>query len=44
MTTLFFNKKQTGQFIKTTFGFVTYGVGCREVYSNLYEDNKGSRG
>jgi len=43
MNSLFFNKKQTRQFIKTAFGFVTYGVGSRGVYSNLYEDNTGLR-
>ena len=43
MNPLFFNKKQTEQFIKTAFGFVSWGAGCREVYYNLYEDNKGLR-
>ena len=43
MNPLFFNKKQTEQFIKTAFGFVSWGAGCREVYFNLYEDNKGLR-
>ena len=44
MNLLFFNKKQTKKFKQTAFGFVSWGAGCREVYYNLYEDNKGSRG
>ena len=43
MTLLFFNKKQTKKFKQTAFGFVSWGAGCREVYYNLYEDNKGLR-
>jgi len=39
----FFNKKQTKKFKQTAFGFVSWGAGCREVYYNLYEDNKGLR-
>ena len=43
MNILFFNKKQTKKFKQTAFGFVSWGAGCREVYYNLYEDNKGLR-
>ena len=43
MNFLFFNKKQTKKFKETAFGFVSWGAGCREVYYNLYEDNKGLR-
>lgn len=43
MTLLFFNKKQVKKFKQTAFGFVSWGAGCREVYYNLYEDNKGLR-
>ena len=43
MNPLFFNKKQTKKFKQTAFGFVSWGAGCREVYYNLYEDNKGLR-
>ncbi|QHJ77711.1 MAG: hypothetical protein [Bacteriophage sp.] len=39
----FFNKKQVKKFKQTAYGFVSWGAGCREVYFNLYEDNKGSR-
>ncbi len=39
----FFNKKQTKKFKQTAFGVVSWGAGCREVYYNLYEDNRGLR-